>query len=347
MTPLARSLLWFWVVLLVVLATGAATLQLLGPPGAQIASEAQARPAERSAANLVPVGPAPPRIIASPDDTLIEPLAGAPSGGLPRIAIDGRKPMHVYAGGSPQRGTPDRASAQPRVGLLLAGIGLNTADSQDAIRSLPAGVTLAISPYSIKPEALLEEARLNRHEYVLSLPLEPRGAPMNDAGNQALLTGASPEQNMRRLEWSLGRIAGYAGVTGALGAMRGERFSASAEPMAMLLRTVADRGLYFIDGRTPENEASASRAVPIAYGRFIDIVVDETPVRTDIDRQLARLEAIARERGSALGFASSPMPTNIGRIAVWATGLADRGIELVPVSALAVPPAEIATASRP
>jgi len=347
MTPLARSLLWFWVVLLVVLATGAATLQLLGPPGAQIASEAQARPAERSAANLVPVGPAPPRIIASPDDTLIEPLAGAPAGGLPRIAIDGRKPMNVYAGGSPQRGAADRAAMQPRVGILLAGMGLNASDSQDAIRSLPAGITLAFSPYAIKPEALLEEARLNRHEFVLSLPLEPRGAPMNDAGNQALLTGASPEQNMRRLEWSLGRIAGYAGVTGALGAMRGERFASSSEPMAMLLRTVSDRGLYFIDGRTPENEASASRAVPIAHGRFIDLVIDESPVRADIDRQLARLEAIARERGSALGLASSPMPTNIGRVAVWATGLGDRGIDLVPVSALAVPPPDIATAARP
>lgn len=347
MSPLARSLLWFWIVLLVVLATGAATLQLLGPPGAQLASEAQARPAERSAANLVPVGPALPRVIPPTDPALLEPVAGAPGGGLPRIGTDGRKPMNAYAGGPAYRNAMEQVGIQPRVGVLLTGIGLNTSDSMDAIRSLPPGITLAFSPYANRPEALLDEARAQRHEIVLSLPLEPRGAPMNDAGNQALLTGASPEQNLRRLEWSLGRISGYAGVTGALGALRGERFAASPDQMATLLRAIADRGLYYIDGRIPETDDGAPRALAMAHGRYIDLVVDESPVRAEIDRQLNRLEAIARERGTALGLVSAPLPTSIGRIAVWAAGLSERGIELVPVSTLTVPPAEIATAARP
>ena len=51
-------------------------------------------------------------------------------------------PMQVYAAGF------DSSSRRPRVGVLLAGIGLNQADSEAAIRLLPGGVTLAVSPYA-------------------------------------------------------------------------------------------------------------------------------------------------------------------------------------------------------
>ena len=319
-----RALIWFWSVVLAMLVIGGATLQLLGPPPprAALRADAPAQPVARE-----PVGDAAHllarnRPIAAPDAALLQPHPTSPAGGLPRIADDGRAPMRLYAGWH------DPESRLPRVGLLLVGIGLNSADSEDAIRSLPAGVTLGFSPYAANAAPLLQAAREARHEIVLSLPLEPHGVPLNDAGAQALLTGAPEEQNRRRLEWSLGRIAGYAGVTGALGILRGERFAAAPEPMGSLLREIAGRGLYYIDPR-PDMVAPAH-----AWGRVVDIIVDDPPVRGDIDAKLTRLEQLARERGSALGLASAPFPIAVGRIAVWAAGLEDRGIALVPVSAL-------------
>jgi len=347
MTPLLKSLLWFWAVVLSTFGTGATVLQILGPPATHLASAARASIADRPAVDLPRAGDGPGRAIAAPDRALMEPAAGTAAGGLPKIATDGRRPMDVYSGAGPG----DRASRGPRVALMVAGLGLSAADSDDAIRSLPAAITLAFSPYAQRPEALLEAARDTRHEIVLSLPLEPRGAPLNDAGSQALLTGATLEQNLQRLHWSLGRIGGYAGVTGALGAMRGERFAASADSMAFLLREITSRGLYYVDAGSPENGATrinvTPRALAFAHGRFVDLVVDEPPTRAEIDRQLAVLEAVARERGSAVGLVSAPRPTSIGRVAIWAAGLSDRGVALVPVSAIALPPTEVATAGRP
>ena len=63
-------------------------------------------------------------------------------------------PMQVYAAGF------DSSTRRPRVGLLLAGIGLNQADSEDAIRSLPGGVTLAILALCPESRALLAAARI-------------------------------------------------------------------------------------------------------------------------------------------------------------------------------------------
>ncbi|HET6196811.1 MAG TPA: divergent polysaccharide deacetylase family protein, partial [Acetobacteraceae bacterium] len=127
--------------------------------------------------------------------------------------------MQVYAAGF------DSSSRRPRVGLLLAGIGLNQVDSEAAIRTLPSGITLAVSPYAQNMTKLLAVARLTEHEYLLSIPMEPQGFPLNDPGRQALMTNLSREQNRPRLEWMLSRIAGYAGATGAEGSLRGERFA--------------------------------------------------------------------------------------------------------------------------
>ena len=56
-----------------------------------------------------------------------------------------------------------------------------------------------------------------------------------------------------------------------------------------------------------------------------------------IDRALSRLEASARERGSAVGVASA-LPASIERIAQWIKAAEGRGIMLVPISSVAIKP---------
>ena len=55
------------------------------------------------------------------------------------------------------------------------------------------------------------------------------------------------------------------------------------------------------------------------------------PTAVEIDRALAQLETIARERGIAVGVASA-LPISIDRIAVWSKVLEGRGIMLVPLT---------------
>jgi polysaccharide deacetylase 2 family uncharacterized protein YibQ len=62
-------------------------------------------------------------------------------------------------------------------------------------------------------------------------------------------------------------------------------------------------------------------------------VVDTTPNWADIDAALAKLETIAAERGVAIGTASA-LPLSIERIARWAKAAKERGIRIVPLSAI-------------
>jgi hypothetical protein len=276
--------------------------------------------AARAAAALRPPGAA----IPPPDPALAEPSGLGDGSTLPRMA-GSLAPMQAYAAGA---APPD---ARPRVAILLADFGMREADSEEALRLLPPAVSLAVSPYAPRRGRLLERARQEGHELLAALPMEPRGYPIDDPGARAMLTGAPLETNAHALRWALSRLAGPVGATGALGALRGERFAAS-EQMAMVQEELGRRGLLYVDPRP------GGKLPPGAAARAVDLVIDEPAVRAEIDARLERLEQLARDRGSALGLASAPTPVTIDRLAAWASLLAQRGIVLVPVSALVARP---------
>ena len=303
-----RALGWFWIGLLGVLAALAIALQLLGPPAANPRLASRASP-----------GP-----IAVPDKSLLEPLPGDPTHFLPRIGAGGRVPMAAYAAAF----APGR---EPRIGLIVGGIGLDRAASEAAVRELPAGVVLAVSPYAHGLDALLAAARARGDETLVSIPMEP-GSRLDDPGDQALMTGLSPAENARRLDWALSRITGYVGATGALGRLRGERFAAQPDLMDPVLRAIAGRGLLYVDPRP------GAVLLPGVAGRSVDVVVDDAAPAATIDAQLADLVRIARARGSALGLVGAVRPAVMARLLAWTSQLPTEGIVLAPISALSKSP---------
>ena len=340
---------WFWAGVLGVALAGAAVLQVLGPPPARpplaaAPPEAPPLPAagpEREAATPPPepaplAGPGIPAPVAA----MLEPAPWTDGAMLPRIGPDGRMPMQVYAAAF------DAADPRPRVAVLLAGIGMAEIDSEEAIRATPPAVSLAISPYAPRPGSLEALARATGHETLVSIPMEPLGYPQNDAGGRSLLTGQSPGLNHDQLLWALSRIGGYVGATSVMsGGLRGERFAASPQ-MRMVQDELAWRGLLYIDPR-PVAVRPGAPSLARPGMRVADVLIDDPPARADIEAKLARLEQVARDRGSALGVAGQPAPVTIDRLAAWAATLGSRGVLLVPVSALVPPPEPLPSPTAP
>jgi polysaccharide deacetylase 2 family uncharacterized protein YibQ len=102
--------------------------------------------------------------------------------------------------------------------------------------------------------------------------------------------------------------------------------------MQPIVREAAKRGLgYFDDGSAPRSAApslAAAQTMPFAKA---DASIDAVPTAAEIDRALGRLEALAKERGIAIGVASA-LPISIERISVWTKALENRGIMLVPLT---------------
>jgi polysaccharide deacetylase 2 family uncharacterized protein YibQ len=335
------ALWWFWVVVLGGIFAGAAVLQVLGPPPPRaddVAAGTAPVAAPRPSPAALPRRPAPAAsdapaaVIAAPLASLQEAAPEFEGAMLPRIGPNGQMPMQVYAARF------DAADKRPRVAVLLAGVGMAETDSQEAMRATQASVSLAISPYAARPGHLLELARATGHETLISIPMEPLGYPLNDAGSHALLTGLSPAENLDRLVWALSRIAGYVGATAAMSGLSGERFAANQQ-MTPVLDELTARGLLYVDPRPLPVRPGGPP--PVRPGvRVADVVIDDPPLRAEIEAKLARLEQIARDRGSALGVAGLPAPVTVERLSAWGSTVGMRGLALVPVSALVPPPSQ-------
>jgi uncharacterized protein len=259
------------------------------------------------------------------DQKLVE---ATPQGPIPKIAANGMRPAEAYA--QPVQPIPGKPDA-PRVALVVGGLGVSANISNDAISKLPGAVTLAFMPYSYDVDHLAGRARRAGHEILLQAPMEPFNYPDNDSGPQTLLTTLSPEQNLERLHWLMSRFQGYVGITGAMGA----RFTASERAFTPILQETAKRGLIFVDdGANPRSVAARIAGggnLPFAKA---DMVVDAVPTPAEIDHALGRLEMAAREHGFAVGMASA-LPVSIERIAKWAKAAESRGVQLVPITAVA------------
>ena len=244
--------------------------------------------------------------------------------GMIPVVSDGLKPFTAYAAEADRA----RAAKMPVVAIVVAGLGVGAAKTTDAIMKLPAAVTLAFTPYGSDPAKLAERARAQRHEILLQIPMEPFDYPDNDPGPQTLLTTLAPEQNLDRLYWHLSRLQGYTGIANFMGG----RFVVADAVMQPIVREAAKRGLgYLDDGSAPRSVAASlatGQAMPFARA---DLTIDAVPTSVEIDRTLAKLENLAKERGIAVGMASA-LPISIERIGVWTKTLESHGIMLVPLT---------------
>jgi hypothetical protein len=252
-----------------------------------------------------------------------------PHGPIPKIAADGVRPAEAFA--RPVKPLPGKPDA-PRIALIVGGLGVSASATSDAIAKLPGPVTLAFMPYGSDIDRLVAQARGAGHEILLQVPMEPFGYPDNDPGPQTLLTSLTPEQNVDRLHWQMGRFQGYVGLADAMGA----RFTASEQSFAPVLRETAKRGLIYVDdGSNPRSVAAriaGANNLPFAK---VDLVLDSVPTPGEIEHALGRLEMAARERGIAVGM-SSALPVSIEHIAKWAKAAESRGLLLVPITAVAL-----------
>ncbi|KAA5596779.1 divergent polysaccharide deacetylase family protein [Blastochloris sulfoviridis] len=264
------------------------------------------------------------RLAPAPDPRLVE---KARHGAVPRIGADGTRAFEAYARPAPAIG-PGKA-AMPRIAIVVGGLGISANGTSEAVAKLPPEVTLAFAPYGTDLDRVVARARTQGHEVLLQVPMEPFDYPDNDPGPQTLLTTLTSDQNIDRLHWFLARFPGFIGVASYMGA----RFTSSESALAPVMREITKRGLMFLDDGS--SQRSVTREIAGGLGATFaraDVVLDAVASPVAIDNALMRLERIAGERGSALGFATA-LPVSIDRVARWAKEVETRGYLLVPLSA--------------
>lgn len=255
---------------------------------------------------------------------LVEPRAARADVARPLPPAPLRQPAAAVA---PVQATPVAPEFEgPRIAIILTEVGEDQQQAYAAIAALPSPIGLAFSPYA-DGWAISAAARGQGHEVWAGVPMQPKAYPKVTPGPNTLLVASSADENLQRLEWALKRVEGPAGITGIMGSA----FTENEAAMRPIFAALKSKGLAFLDSRA--SAASDAEAVgqqvgvPVAVN---DRFLDESG---SIDANLAALEAVARKRGSAVGFARA-LPATVEALAAWADTLGEKGILLVPPSSL-------------
>ncbi len=221
--------------------------------------------------------------------------------------------------------------SRPRIAVVVTGLGLSKAATEAAIKQLPAFVTLSFSPYARELNEWIALARVNGHEVMLDLPMEPVGFPNLDPGPHTLLTTLEEDENLERLDWILDRGTSDVGVA----ALMGSRFITSGDHLFPVLKEIKRRGLLFLDNRSISGSAAASIARQLGMPLLVnDRAIDEAQAsRIAIDARLTQVERLALTNGTAVAM-GQPYPVTIERLRDWTALLGARGFALVPITAL-------------
>jgi uncharacterized protein len=264
------------------------------------------------------------RIAHLPDKALIESSATGP---LPIRSADGRRPFDVYA-------RPWSGARGARVAIVIGWLGVSQTGTQQALAKLPPEVTLGFAAQGNSLDRWMQVARRGGHEIVMQVPLEPFDYPNVNPGRNTLTVAASPDDNLKNLRWALSRTTNYTGVMNYMGA----RFSADATAMGPFMAELGKRGLAYIDdgssARSLASDLALKDGVPFVAG---DTAIDAVQDRGAILKKLDALEATARAKGSAVGIGSA-FDLTVDTVASWVVEAKKRGIEIVPISAVAMDP---------
>ncbi|MDX2142402.1 MAG: divergent polysaccharide deacetylase family protein [Rhodospirillaceae bacterium] len=217
----------------------------------------------------------------------------------------------------------------PAIAIVIDDMGLNRVGSQRMIE-LPGPLTLSFITYAENLASWVARARASGHEILAHVPMEPLDA-REFPGPGALTTAMTEAEIAPRLEALLDPWNGYVGVNNHMGS----RFTADQARMGAVIDVLKRRNLLWFDSKTGFDSVGTSLAkaagVP-ALDR--DFFLDNVQTAEEVQAQLARVEQLARTRGTAVAI-GHPHDVTIAALQAWLPTLNDHGVVLAPLTEIA------------
>lgn len=218
-------------------------------------------------------------------------------------------------------------TAKGQVVIIIDDMGLGLRSKLVEVMQGP--LTLAYLPYGKNLQERISRAKEHGHEIMLHMPMEAMNRNL-DGGPQVLRGSLDNEQFDNTLEWGLSRFDGFVGVNNHMGS----RLTQNRQAMARVMSALKERNLYFVDSKTIGSSVAAdmARDAGISYAER-DVFLDHEITVEFINGALKKLEKVAQKKGYAIGI-GHPHQATITALKTWIPTLKDKGLTLVPASAV-------------
>jgi polysaccharide deacetylase 2 family uncharacterized protein YibQ len=170
----------------------------------------------------------------------------------------------------------------------------------------------------------------HHRDIILHAPMEPRGYPSVDPGPGALFISMGDEEVSSVFLEDLQFIPGIVGVNNHMGS----RLTADPQKMALVMKILKGRNLFFLDSRTIAGSVAYEKAVEAGIPALQrDIFLDNVPDVEHIVEQFQALIEVARIKGRAIGI-GHPYPETAIALALLPEMASRAGVEVVAVREL-------------
>ena len=222
-----------------------------------------------------------------------------------------------------------KAAPHPKIAIVIDDLGSKDKISQELLRwDLP--VTLAILPFTPFSKELAREAHRQGKEVILHLPMEPRGYPQIRPGEGVLLGEMSETKLLHQLSRDIEAVPYITGVSNHMGS----RLMEEPEKIKIVFSELKRRGLFFLDSRTTPQTVGLQVAQSVGLKAMErNVFIDNSSTEVDIKHQLDQLIQLSLSKGKAIGI-GHPHPSTLKSIKEMIPELKEKGIEVVPLSAL-------------
>ena len=294
--------------------------ELLGPldPAGMRVQVASSRGALEFSSQLAEVVAAAP-----PGDLTLEPWSQTSRALLGGLVVEGRRyPLRL------EWDLPGIKDA-PLLAVVIDDMGRNL-ELERQFLDLPLEITPSLLPHLRHTGEVAALAAARGREFLLHLPMQPRGYPRQNPGEGAILEGMN-EERVR-----VGVRALLRAVPGAVGANNhmGSRLTELRAPMTWVLDELRAEGLFFLDSVTSGESVGAevARELGLGWARR-DVFLDNVREVAAVGEQLKKAAALAREKGTAVAI-GHPHRATLQALAEWAPRLRAAGVQVVPLGRL-------------
>jgi len=223
----------------------------------------------------------------------------------------------------------EKAVLRPKIALVIDDLGGDRLIARELLKwDLP--LTISILPFTPYAKTIAKEAHQKGKEIILHIPMEPYGYPKVRPGEGALHEEMDEESLRRQLTKDIEAVPYIKGASNHMGS----RLMEDHERVKIVLSELKRRKLYFLDSRTTPQTVGIHEAQGIGMkamerSLFIDHSLDEEDIKEKIDK----LIRLCLSNGKAIGI-GHPHPSTIKSIKEMIPKIKERGIELVPLSAV-------------
>ncbi|MFQ5666277.1 MAG: divergent polysaccharide deacetylase family protein [Candidatus Binatia bacterium] len=216
----------------------------------------------------------------------------------------------------------------PRAAVIIDDLGNDLRIARE-LASIEAPLTFAVMPFRPFSKEVAELAALLGREVLLHVPMEADSGQAFGA-RDILRVNAGRADVLSQLDRSLGSVPHAVGVSNHMGS----RFTSDRAHMLWVLRSLKERGLFFVDSRTTPNsvacEVAAAMDTPCAAR---DLFLDDRDEEAAIAGRLRALRSLARTRGDVIAIGHARAAT-LAALRTAVPRFRAAGVEIVPVSTI-------------